>query len=66
VSEGITATGAQSARDLGKVMGWLSPRTRGRVDGKLLSGMVARALAEADLAAHDAGGHEAEAGSRGA
>ena len=57
VREGIAATGAQSARDLGKVMGWLSPRTRGRADGKQLSGLVAKALAEADLAAHDTGGH---------
>ena len=59
VSEGIQATGAQTARDLGKVMGWLSPRTRGRADGKQLSAMVARALAQADLAAHDVGGHGA-------
>jgi uncharacterized protein YqeY len=33
VNEGIAATGATNARDLGKVMGWLSPRTRGRADG---------------------------------
>jgi uncharacterized protein len=59
VAEGIQATGASSARDLGKVMGWLSPRTRGRADGKQVSAEVARALAEADLAAHDAGGHGA-------
>ena len=59
VGEGISATGAQSARDLGKVMGWLAPRTRGRADGKQLATLVARALAEADLAAHDAGGHGA-------
>ena len=59
VAEGIQATGAASARDLGKVMGWLSPRTRGRADGKQVSAEVARALAEADLAAHDAGGHGA-------
>ena len=59
VGEGIAATGAQSARDLGKVMGWLSPRTRGRADGKQLAALVAAALAEADLAAHDAGGHGA-------
>jgi uncharacterized protein len=59
VSEGIQATGAQTARDLGKVMGWLSPRTRGRADGKQLSAMVARTLAQADLAAHDVGGHGA-------
>lgn len=57
VEEGILATGAASARDLGKVMGWLSPRTRGRADGKVLSGMVAAALAQADLAGHDVGTH---------
>ena len=34
VDEAIDETGASSARDLGKVMGWLSPRTRGRADGK--------------------------------
>jgi uncharacterized protein len=57
VDEGIAATGATSARDLGKVMGWLSPRTRGRADGKVVSGLVAAALAGADLAAHDGGSH---------
>ena len=34
VAEAIAATGASSARDLGKVMGWLSPRTQGRADGR--------------------------------
>jgi len=53
VDEGIAATGATTARDLGKVMGWLSPRTRGRADGKVVSGLVAQALARTDLAAHD-------------
>ncbi len=57
VAEGISATGASSARDLGRVMGWLSPRTRGRADGKVVSGLVAQALARTDLAAHD-GGHD--------
>lgn len=57
VHEGITATGAASARDMGKVMGWLSPRTRGRADGKRVSELVVQALAEADLAAHDVGTH---------
>ena len=57
VDEGIAATGATSARDLGKVMGWLSPRTRGRADGKVVSGKVASALARADLAGHDDGRH---------
>lgn len=55
VQEAIAATGASSARDLGRVMGWLAPRTRGRADGKRLSELVAQALARADLAAHDAG-----------
>jgi len=59
VDEGIAATGASSARDLGKVMGWLAPRTRGRADGKQMSALVAQSLAEADLAAHDTGGHGA-------
>lgn len=57
VDEAIAATGATSARDLGKVMGWLAPRTRGRADGKVVSGRVAQALARADLAGHDGGGH---------
>ena len=53
VAEAIQATGASSPRDLGKVMGWLSPRTRNRADGKVVSGLVAQALAQADLATHD-------------
>jgi uncharacterized protein len=57
IDEGIAATGATNARDLGKVMGWLSPRTRGRADGKVVSGKVASALARADLAGHDEAGH---------
>jgi len=54
VDEAVAVTGATSARDMGKVMGWLSPKTRGRADGKRVSELVARALAAADLAAHDA------------
>ena len=52
VAQGVQETGASSARDLGKVMGWLSPKIRGRADGKVASGLVAQALAGADLAAH--------------
>ncbi len=52
VDEALVATGASSARDLGKMMGWLSPRIRGRADGKVTSGIVAQALARADLAGH--------------
>jgi uncharacterized protein YqeY len=57
IDEAIAATGASSARDLGKVMGWLAPRTRGRADGKVVSARVASALARADLAGHDEAGH---------
>ena len=57
IRDGISATGATSARDMGKVMGWLSPRTRGRADGKHVSELVVQALASADLAAHDVGTH---------
>jgi uncharacterized protein YqeY len=53
VDQAVLETGATSARDLGRVMGVLSPRIRGRADGKKASGMVAQALARADLAAHD-------------
>jgi uncharacterized protein YqeY len=53
VDEAIAATGASSARDMGKAMGWLAPRTRGRADGKHVSELVAAALARADLAGHD-------------
>lgn len=53
VAEAIDQTGATSARDLGKVMGWLSPRTKGRADGRAVSALVAQELARVDLAAHD-------------
>ncbi len=53
VHEAIATSGAQSARDMGKVMGWLAPRTRGRADGKRVSELVAQALARADLVGHD-------------
>ena len=57
VDEAIAATGATNPRDMGKVMGWLSPRIRGRADGKFVSGLVVSRLAGADLAAHDSGTH---------
>jgi uncharacterized protein YqeY len=53
----MTATGASSPRELGKVMGWLAPRTRGRADGKRVSELVAQALARRDLEAHDGADH---------
>jgi uncharacterized protein YqeY len=45
VEQGIAETGAASPRDMGKVMGWLSPRTRGRADGKQVSLLVTDLLA---------------------
>jgi uncharacterized protein len=45
VDEAIAATGAASPRDMGRVMGWLAPRTKGRADGRAVSQMVTRSLA---------------------
>ncbi|MEY3655490.1 MAG: hypothetical protein RIS15_431, partial [Chloroflexota bacterium] len=45
VQQAIAETGASSAKEMGKVMGWLAPKTKGRVDGKVLSGKVTAALA---------------------
>ncbi|MCX5978567.1 MAG: GatB/YqeY domain-containing protein [Chloroflexi bacterium] len=45
VAEAMSATGAASSKEMGKVMGWLAPKTKGRVDGKVLSGKVTAALA---------------------
>jgi uncharacterized protein YqeY len=56
VTDAIAETGATSARDLGKVMGRLSPAIKGRADGKQVSGMVAQELARLDLVAHAHGG----------
>ena len=41
----IADTGATSSADLGRVMGRLSPQTRGRADGRLVSEVVRRLLA---------------------
>ena len=45
VEQALAETGASSPRDLGRVMAWLSPRTRGRADGRHVSELVARSLA---------------------
>ena len=52
VVETIAAVGATSARDLGRVMAVLSPKTKGRADGRQVSALVAQELARRDLAAH--------------
>jgi uncharacterized protein YqeY len=44
VDQAIAETGAASQRDMGKVMGWLSPKTRGKADGKVVSQMVTQLL----------------------
>jgi uncharacterized protein YqeY len=47
VDQAVAATGAAGPRDIGKVMGWLAPRTRGRADGRLVSQVASRTLAGA-------------------
>jgi len=44
VRDAITQTGAQGARDMGKVMKALIPMVGGRADGKLVSELVKNAL----------------------
>ena len=61
VAEAIAATGAANARDMGKVMGWIQPRTKGRADGRRVAELVARALAQADLATHAGASHASDA-----
>ena len=40
IDEAITSTGAESMRDMGKVMGILKPKIQGRADVGAVSGMV--------------------------
>ena len=40
VKEAITETGASSAADMGKVMGALMPKVKGKADGNLVSRLV--------------------------
>ena len=44
VQETIATVGAQGPKDLGKVMGVLSPKTKGRADGKLVNQIVREML----------------------
>lgn len=44
VQETIAIVGAQGPKDLGKVMGALSPKTKGRADGKLVNLIVREIL----------------------
>ncbi len=40
VREAVEATGASSMKDMGKVMGVLMPKVKGRADGKLVNSIV--------------------------
>jgi len=44
IAESIEACGAESAKDMGKVMGLLKPRLQGRADMGKVSGLVKRQL----------------------
>lgn len=46
IAQAIEATGAQGPKDMGRVMGWLRPKVRGRADGRLVSDKVKTALAD--------------------
>ena len=47
VDEAIASTGASSPGDMGRVMGALMPKVKGRADGKLVSSVVNETLAKA-------------------
>lgn len=44
VKEAITQTGATSMTDIGKVMGALMPKIKGKADGNLVNGIVKKEL----------------------
>lgn len=44
ITQAITQTGAESMRDMGKVMGILKPQIQGRADAGAVSGLVKKAL----------------------
>jgi uncharacterized protein YqeY len=46
VREAISATGATSPADLGRVMGRVAPLVKGRADGRVVSDLVRRLLSE--------------------
>ena len=45
LDEALSSTGAESMKDMGKVMGWLKPKVQGRADMGALSGAVKARLA---------------------
>ena len=44
VKAAVAQTGASSPKDMGKVMGALMPKVKGRADGKLVNTIVREAL----------------------
>ncbi len=44
VDQAVKETGAQTVRDMGKVMGWIKPRVQGRADMGALSGTIKQKL----------------------
>ena len=40
VKEAVEKTGASSPKDMGKVMGMLMPKVKGRADGKMVNTIV--------------------------
>lgn len=45
VEEAVSTTGAESVKDMGKVMGWIKPRAQGRADMGKVSGLIRSRLA---------------------
>lgn len=45
IDEALAATGAQTGRDMGKVVAWLKPKVAGRVDMGALSAAIKQRLA---------------------
>ena len=44
IDEAVSQTGASSLKDLGRVMGWLMPRVKGRADGSAVRRLVEQKL----------------------
>ena len=44
IDQALTETGAQSIRDMGKVMGWLKPHVQGRADMGAVSASIKQKL----------------------
>jgi hypothetical protein len=45
VKRAVEETGASGPKDMGRVMGWLTPHTRGRAEGRVVSDLVKAHLA---------------------